>query len=48
MSERIYRAVEYRRKVRQVRQQRRETMVQWTAVAAFVISVSTCIYVFCG
>ena len=48
MNERVYRAVAYRRKVRQARQQRREALAQWAALAAFVISLSTCIYVFWG
>lgn len=48
MNERTYRAVAYRQKVRRMRHQKREAMAQWAALAAFLISLGTCLYVFLG
>ena len=48
MNERTYRAEEYSRPARRMRRQHREAMAQWAALAAFVISLGTCLYVFLG
>lgn len=46
MDERTYRAKEYSHRARRMRRQRMAAMAQWAALAAVIISLSTCIYVF--
>ena len=48
MNERTYRAEEYSHRARRMRRQKRAATAQWAALATFVISLGTCLYVFLG
>ena len=48
MAEREYRAKEYIYRKRRMRRQKRAATAQWAALATFVISLGTCLYVFLG
>lgn len=48
MAEREYRAKEYIYRKRRMRRQVRVAMAQRAALAAFVVSLGTCLYMFLG
>lgn len=48
MNERTYRAREYIHRTRRMRRQHRAALAQWAALAAFIVSLGTCLYVFLG
>ena len=48
MDERKFRAMEYIYRKRRMRRQKRVATAQWAALATFVISLGTCLYVFLG
>lgn len=48
MNERTYRARAYSHRVRRMRRQRREAMAQRAALAASILCLGTCLYMFLG